>query len=142
MSHRQWGHLETALPFTILCEGREASFSHRSHRESNPRLSRGSPLHNRCATPAPLYIAYVCVMYQLDQLCSHSHRRYHRSLSMYQWNNIYVWVRGSDLHTARTYSHCLVREGLERETLSEIAAYHDALPDLVLLFWSLNTQTI
>ena len=43
-SHRQRGHLETAPPFTVPCEGREARFLHRSHRESNPGPSRGSPL--------------------------------------------------------------------------------------------------
>ena len=37
------------------CEGREARFLHRSHRESNPCPSRGSPSYNRCATPAPCY---------------------------------------------------------------------------------------
>ena len=37
-------------PFTVSCEGREARFLHRSHRESNPGPLRGSPLHNRCAT--------------------------------------------------------------------------------------------
>ena len=53
-SHQQRGHLETALPFTVPCEGREVRFLHRSHRESNPGPSRGSPLHYHCATPAPL----------------------------------------------------------------------------------------
>ena len=52
-SHRQRGHLETAPPFTVLCEAREARFLHRSHWESNPGPSRGSQLHYRCATPAP-----------------------------------------------------------------------------------------
>ena len=46
------GHLETARPFTVPCEGREARFLHCSNRESNPGSSRGSPLHYRCATPA------------------------------------------------------------------------------------------
>ena len=54
ISHRQRGHLETAPPFTVPCEGRQAWFLHRSHQEWNPGLSRGSPLHYRCATPAPL----------------------------------------------------------------------------------------
>ena len=44
-SHRQRGHLETAPPFTVPCEGLEARSLHHSHRESNPRPSRGSPLH-------------------------------------------------------------------------------------------------
>ena len=52
-SHRQRGHLETAPPFTVPCEGHEACFLHRPHRESNPGSLRGSPLHNRCAIPAP-----------------------------------------------------------------------------------------
>ena len=38
----------------IYCEGREARFLHHPHWESNPRSLRGSPLGNRCATPAPL----------------------------------------------------------------------------------------
>ena len=37
-SHPQRGHLETSLPFTVPCEGREAQFLQRPHRESNPRL--------------------------------------------------------------------------------------------------------
>ena len=53
-SHRQRGHYETAPPFTVPCEGREAWFLHRSHRVLNPRQSCDSPLHYRCATPAPL----------------------------------------------------------------------------------------
>ena len=34
MSHQQRGHLETATPFTVPCEGRrrEARFLHHSHR--------------------------------------------------------------------------------------------------------------
>ena len=52
-SHRQRGHLETAPPFTVPCEGREARFLNRSHRESNPGSLRGSPLNYLCATPAP-----------------------------------------------------------------------------------------
>ena len=56
-SHRQLGHLETAPQFTVPCEGREARFLHRSHWESNPGPSRGSPLHYRCTTPAPLYMS-------------------------------------------------------------------------------------
>ena len=54
--HRQRGHLETAPPFTVPCEGREARFIHRSQRESNPGPSRGSLLHNHCTTPAPLFL--------------------------------------------------------------------------------------
>ena len=49
MSHRQQGHFETAAPFTVPCEGCEARFIHRSHRESNPGPSHGSPLHYHCA---------------------------------------------------------------------------------------------
>ena len=51
--HRQRGHLETAPPFTVPCEGHEARLIHRTHWESNPGPSRGSPLLYRCATPAP-----------------------------------------------------------------------------------------
>ena len=47
------GHLETTPTFTVPCEGREVRFLHRSHRESIPGPSRDSPLHYRCATPAP-----------------------------------------------------------------------------------------
>ena len=59
--HQQRGHLETAPPFTVPCEEREARFLQRFHRESNPGLSRGSPLHNCCATPAPQQIGYAPV---------------------------------------------------------------------------------
>ena len=52
-SHRQQGHLETASQLTVPCKGREAWLLYRSHQELNPGLSRGSPLHNRCATSAP-----------------------------------------------------------------------------------------
>ena len=37
-SHGQQGHLETALPYTVPCEGREAQFLHCPHRESKPRV--------------------------------------------------------------------------------------------------------
>ena len=37
-SLQQQGHLETAPPFTVHCEGREARKIHRSHRESNPGI--------------------------------------------------------------------------------------------------------
>ena len=43
-THRQRGILETAPPFTVPFEEREARFSNRSHRESNPGPSRGSPV--------------------------------------------------------------------------------------------------
>ena len=52
-SHQQRGHLETAPPFTVPCEGHEARFLPRSHLESNLGSSFGSPLHYRCSTPAP-----------------------------------------------------------------------------------------
>ena len=35
-SKRQRGHLEMATPFTVPCEGHEAQFLHRSHREWDP----------------------------------------------------------------------------------------------------------
>ena len=38
-------------PFTVPCE---AQFLYHPHRESNPGSLHSSPLHNRCATPAPL----------------------------------------------------------------------------------------
>ena len=53
-------------PIYAPCEGREARFIYRSHRESNPGSLRGSPLHNHCATPAPPgrdgVINYTCDM--------------------------------------------------------------------------------
>ena len=55
-SHRQRGYLEMAPPFSVPYEGGEAWFLHRPYRESNPRLLRGSPLHNCCATPRPLLL--------------------------------------------------------------------------------------
>ena len=54
-SRRKRGHLETAPPFTVPYEGREARFLHRLHRQSNPGSLHGSPLRNRCATPALAY---------------------------------------------------------------------------------------
>ena len=63
-SHPQRGNLETAPPFTLPCEGLEARFLHRSHRESNSGPSRGSPLHNRCATPAP-FKKVVCIYIEI-----------------------------------------------------------------------------
>ena len=51
-SHQQQGHLETAPPFTVPCEGHEARFLHRSHWESNP--SRRVAVHYTTATPCQL----------------------------------------------------------------------------------------
>ena len=39
-SHRHRGHLETAPPFAVSCEGREAWFLHRSHRETSHGLKK------------------------------------------------------------------------------------------------------
>ena len=50
-SHRQRGHLETEPPFTVPSEGRGPMFLHRSHRESNPGPSRGSPSYFFNAAP-------------------------------------------------------------------------------------------
>ena len=50
-SHRQRGHLEAAPPFTVPCKRRGARFY--TVPTGNRTPSRGSPLHNRCATPAP-----------------------------------------------------------------------------------------
>ena len=61
-SHRQRGHLETAPPFTVPGQGREARFLHRSHWESNTGPSRSSPLHYRCDTPAPLNMSRYPVL--------------------------------------------------------------------------------
>ena len=36
MFHRQPGHLETAPPFTVPCEGCEARFSHHSNGNQTP----------------------------------------------------------------------------------------------------------
>ena len=41
MSHRQQDYLEMAPPFTVPCEGREARFLHRPHRDPNPRSLHG-----------------------------------------------------------------------------------------------------
>ena len=60
MSHRQRGHLETAPPFTVPCEGRGAQFLHCSHWESNPGPSCGSPLYYRC----------VCLIIHVHIFCS------------------------------------------------------------------------
>ena len=57
-SHRQRGHLETAPPFTVPCEGREARYIHRSDRELNPGPSHCSPLRYRCATQASPELMY------------------------------------------------------------------------------------
>ena len=54
-SHGQRGHLETAPPFTVPCEGCEARFLHRSYWELNPRLLHGSPLYFHCAMSALNY---------------------------------------------------------------------------------------
>ena len=74
-SHRQRGHLETATPFTVPCEGREARQIHRSDRELNPGPSHGSPLRYRCATQAPLVRALykaVILLGHLEKLrCDH-----------------------------------------------------------------------
>ena len=51
--HRQRGHLETAPPFTVPCEGRGARFVHLSHRESNPGPSQG--FHYTTAAPRQLH---------------------------------------------------------------------------------------
>ena len=43
-SHRQRGHLETAPPFTVPCEGYEARLIHRSHWELNHEPSHSSSI--------------------------------------------------------------------------------------------------
>ena len=50
----QWSYFYMAPPFTVPCEGRQSRFLHRLLRESSPGSLRGSPSHNRCATPAQL----------------------------------------------------------------------------------------
>ena len=47
----KYRHLSIKYFKPIFCESR---FLHRPHWESNPGSLRDSPLHNRCATPAPL----------------------------------------------------------------------------------------
>ena len=66
-SHRQRGHLEMAPPFTVPCEGHEARLLHRFHRELNPGPSCASPLHNRCAMPAPLFIDSYVIKYYISR---------------------------------------------------------------------------
>ena len=53
-SHRQQGHLETAPPFIVPCEGHEGHFL--TVTTGNRTPSCGSPLHYRCASPVPPYI--------------------------------------------------------------------------------------
>ena len=57
LAHRQQGHLETALPFSVPCEGREALFLHCSHRESNP--GRCVAVHYTTAAPPQLHLSFV-----------------------------------------------------------------------------------
>ena len=57
-SLQQRGHLEMAPWFTVPCEGREARWINRSHRNSNPGRSCGSPLHYRGAKQALLTFCY------------------------------------------------------------------------------------
>ena len=65
-SHRQRGHLETAPPFTVPCEGREARFLHHSHQESNPGSSRGSSIHYRRAAPVLMtLLTIVLIVYKI-----------------------------------------------------------------------------
>ena len=47
------------------------SVLHRSQRESNPGPSRGSPLHYRCATPAPLTRGFNMVVILGPYMCVH-----------------------------------------------------------------------
>ena len=51
-SHQQRGKLETEPPIYCPLRRTWSRFLHRSHRESNCGLSRGSPLHYRRAKPA------------------------------------------------------------------------------------------
>ena len=46
-SHRQGGHLETAPPFTVPCEGHEALLYTVSTGNRNPGSLCDSPLHNK-----------------------------------------------------------------------------------------------
>ena len=58
MSHRQRGNLETAAPFTIPCERREARFLHGSHQESNYvelHQTRCVAVHYTTAAPRQLH---------------------------------------------------------------------------------------
>ena len=61
-SHRQWGHLDTAPPFTVPCEGREAWFLHHSHRDREPTPGRRVPVHYTTAAPRELhnFLTYNC----------------------------------------------------------------------------------
>ena len=73
-SHRQRGHLETAPPFTVPCEGREAQKIYRSQRELNPGPSHSSTLHYPCATQAPhvclnIYVCMHVCMYVCMYVC-------------------------------------------------------------------------
>ena len=65
-------------PFTVPCEGREARFLHRSHRESNLGSSRGSPLHYRCATTT----SDTSLSYRGTSIDGHQNRQYCSSLKI------------------------------------------------------------
>ena len=62
-------HLETAPPSTVHCEGRETRFLHRPHRELNPGSLRGSPLQNRCTTPAPVAVVLLLMCCHMGIPC-------------------------------------------------------------------------
>ena len=96
-SHRQRGHLEMAPPFTVRCEGREARLLHRTHRELNSEPSRGSPLHYRCATQAPIQSG-VCL--NRDHFWKYSH-----SISKH---NVHI----TEVHrwTSKCFKVCIVED--------------------------------
>ena len=82
-SHRQRDHLGTEPPFTVPCEGRVARFLHRPHWESNPGWLLGSPLHYRCATPAPhFFLITGCYYIRTDRPTDESYRKLARMFSL------------------------------------------------------------
>ena len=71
-SHQQRGRLDTVPPFTVPCGRREAQYVHQSQRELNPGASRGRPVHNCCAAPAPLLYG----SYMENRFLTYNIRRY------------------------------------------------------------------
>ena len=92
-SHRQRDHLETAHPFTVPCEEREARFLHRSHRELNPVPSCGSPFLYRCATPA------LCILMATQKKYMFTDHTKHRQIN-YIPTHPTAWILGRNV--ART----------------------------------------
>ena len=69
------------IPIYCPLRRTQNSFLHHSHQELNPRPSLGSPLHDRCATPAPL-------AYMSSSVGCHNYLVFkHQGLTQL-WNNL------------------------------------------------------